>query len=135
MASDDEDVRGNWYGMMVHHPSRGVIQVSFVGKKGSFRGKWDLVGLSPGHAKKGEFRAIRFANWLNVRITTRPLLNVQCQLTILKDRGESMITGVIPLEMAAIPFAAITLFRHKPPEDEMDGICPVFEFYPKGGRG
>jgi hypothetical protein len=128
MASDPEDVQGNWYGMMVHYPSRGVIHVSFVGENGSFKGKWDFPGLSRGAAKQGAFSATRFANWLNVRIRTKPFVNVQCQLTILKDKGKSMMAGVIPLEDAEIPFATVTLFRHEPPECEMSGICPVIEF-------
>ena|SRR5581483_6221820 len=130
MASDAMDVAGNWHGMMIHHPSRGRIHVSFAGETGTFKGKWDFPKVSKGSAKKGEFVAVRFANWLNIRITTKPLSDVQFQLAIVKEKGESMITGIIPLEDAKFPFATVTLFRHELPDIEIDPICPVDEFRP-----
>ncbi|MDR3698983.1 MAG: hypothetical protein P4L56_05065 [Candidatus Sulfopaludibacter sp.] len=131
MASDRVDLEGNWYGMMVHCPSRGAIHVSFDGNSGSFQGKWEFPALTGGGARRGAFTATRFANWLFVRIRSKPLANVQCRLTIFnaEDPQNSMITGVIPLEGSAIPFATITLFRNE--TREMDGICPVIEFRPK----
>jgi len=131
MASASRDIEGNWYGMMVHYPSRGVIHVSLADENGSYAGNWDLTGLGRGPGKHGAFLATRMAGFLNVRITTRPLANAQCQLSILKEKGESMITGVIPLAGAAIPFATVTLFRHKAPMVEMSGICPTIEFKQK----
>jgi hypothetical protein len=132
MAARPRDVEGNWYGVMVHSPSRGVVHVSFVRRNGSFIGEWDFPGLSGGAGRRGAFTATRFANFLNIRIRTKPLANVQCQLTIIKDKGKSMITGVIPLEGEAIPFLTITLFRGKPAETDMDGICPILQYVPKG---
>jgi hypothetical protein len=106
------------------------MEVSFTGKDGVFQGNWDLTGVSRGLGKQGTFTTTRFANWLNVRITTKPLRNVEFQLTILKDKRGSMITGVIPLTGASFPFATITLFRKPISKLEMDGICPVDGFRP-----
>jgi hypothetical protein len=83
-------------------------------------------------AKKGKFKGARFANLLEIVITNTPLKGTRFQLTIFTEDDESMITGVIPLEEAHIPFATITLFREKLSDKEMDGICPVLEFRPKG---
>ena len=134
MASARVDIQGDWYGMMVHHPSRGIIHVSFEGETGSFHGKWEFPNLTGGAAKRGAFTAARFGNWLFVRIRTKPLANVQCRLTVLTstDRNGSMITGVIPLEGAAIPFATVTLFRYVLSDIDMSGVCPIIEFIPKG---
>jgi hypothetical protein len=133
MASERVDIKGNWYGMMMHYPSRGVIHVTFSGDTGSFEGKWDFPGIARGAAKQGTFTATRSWHWLNLRIQTEPFTNVECRLTIFpaEDAENSMIAGVIPLEAAAVPFATLTLFRYPPKETEMVGICPFREFFPK----
>ncbi|SPE40041.1 hypothetical protein SBA3_360015 [Candidatus Sulfopaludibacter sp. SbA3] len=131
MAAVLRDVEGDWYGVMVHAPSRGVIHVSFAGDSGSFTGKWDFPGLSGGTAKRGTFNVTRCSNWLHIRIRSKPLTNVQFQLTLIQAKGKSMLTGIIPLETAEIPFATVTLFRGELSDGEMDGICPVFEFVAK----
>jgi hypothetical protein len=132
MAFAGVDIGGNWYGMMVHRPSRGLVHVSFVEEHGSLTGKWDFTTATGGPAKTGAFEATRFLNWLHIRITTSPLANVQFHLTILEHKGESMIFGVIPLEQDALPFATVTLFRRKLPMNEIKGICPAVEFSSKG---
>jgi hypothetical protein len=129
MPSDPRDIKGNWYGLMVHTPSRSVIHVEVFPENGSFKGKWDLPSLTRGALKKGAFTAARFGDWLTVRVKTKPLASVVFQLTIVVDKGQSMITGVIPIEKAEIPFATITLFRKPPATRELtDGICPDDEF-------
>ena len=128
MDSDRTNIGGDWFGVMVHSPSRGLIHVSIEIENGSFKGEWDFPKLMRGVAKKGTFTGTRFANWLNLRITSKPLRNVHLQLTLVKANGESMITGVIPLEGSAIPFATVTLFCRPQGESDMDGLCPDREF-------
>jgi hypothetical protein len=127
MDSDRVDVEGDWYGVLVHSPSRAVIHVRFGGESGTFQGKWDCPDLTRGAGKTGTFSATRFLRWLHVRMKTPPLAGIQCRLTVLTHKGQSMITGVIPLEEVEIPFATVTLFRGQEML-QMDGICPPFEF-------
>lgn len=131
MEKRGRGVEGDWFGAMVHHPSRGPIHVRFTREKESYKGTWDFPTVSRGVGKRGQFRATRFANYLNVHIKTRPLTNVQCQLVILESNNEMMITGIIPLEGADIPFTTVTLFRHRHADLEMPGICPIIEFRPR----
>jgi len=139
MAADDRyadrDIEGDWYGVMVHSPSRGVMHVSFVAENGHFRGEWDFPSITHGTARRGTFRATRFVNWLFVRITSKPLANVQFQLTLLKHKKKSMLFGVIPLEPEGVPFASVTLFRERPGAVEMQGVCPLLELGRKAAIG
>jgi hypothetical protein len=129
MARRSAGVLGNWYGELVHNPSRGLINVSFKRDDEVLEGEWNLPRITRGPGRTGAFKGVRFAHWLDLQITTKPLRNVRFQVTLLQHKsGESMITGVIPLEGEAIPFMTVTLFRHKPAEEEFQGICPILDF-------
>lgn len=123
MARDD--IAGNWYGMMVSTPHWGPMVVSFEGHDGFYTGKWEFPSLDKGQARRGKFTAVRFANWLHVRITTSPLAGTQFQLTFVGSKGKSMVFGAIPLDDADFPFATVTLFRIALGKDQMTGLCPI----------
>ena len=134
MADDREElteIQGNWYGVMVHYPSRGIIHASFQAEGESFAGEWDFPTLSGGAGRHGRFVATRFANWLNIRIKTAPLKDVQFQIAILHEKGQTMLTGVVPLQTEKIPFLTVTLFRYPPPEFEITGVCPLIQLHRK----
>lgn len=116
----NRDITGKWYGMVVHYPNLDEIQVSIAGENGTLRGSWEFPQNPEGN---GVFSAKRFADFLNVRIRSKPLESVQCQIAILEDHGGSMLTGIIPLEGREVPFATVTLFREQPKQTEI-GICP-----------
>lgn len=120
-----DDIAGNWYGLMVSTPHWGPIEVSFEAQDGSYTGQWNFPGVGANPAKQGQFKAVRFAHWLNVRITTKPLRGAEFRLTLLGTKGESMFFGAIPLRGADFPFATVTLFRNRPQERAMEGICPI----------
>lgn len=120
-----DDAAGNWYGMMVSTPHWGPIEVSFEEQGESYTGQWNFPGVEGGTAKQGRFKATRFAHWLHVRITTKPLQGVEFRLTLLGRGGRSILFGAIPLRGADFPFATVTLFRGRLPERAMDGICPI----------
>jgi hypothetical protein len=120
-----DDVAGNWYGMMVSTPHWGPIEVSFDGQDGSYTGQWSFPGVEGGAAKSGRFKAVRFENWLHLRITTKPLRGAEFRLTLLGTGSRSMTFGAIPLRGADFPFASVTLFRIRPQDRAMEGICPI----------
>ena len=123
MARDE--IGGNWYGMVVSTPHWGPIEVSFDREGARYTGAWNFPGVERGDAKAGQFQAIRFAHSLRVRITTAPLDGVQFRLGFVGSRENSMMFGEIPLDGADFPYASVTLFRKKPDDRVMDGICPI----------
>ena len=125
MALSTGDIEGDWFGCFVHQPYRGIINVTLRVQERAIQGTWDFPSITQGPGKKGMFTATVFANWIHVRIKTKPLVNAECRLTVLQADDKSMIVGVIPLQNFAIPFATVTLFRGRPSEHEMDGICPI----------
>ena len=127
MACDWSDVEGKWFGMLIHNPHWGRVDVTFTPDDELLRGKWEFTDITHGKGRYGEFNATRTADWLNVVITTDPLNHARAQLTLVEDNGASMITGVLPLPGEPIPFCTITLFRSPPELQAMSGICPVME--------
>jgi hypothetical protein len=126
MSHTGSDITGDWFGIFVTQPHRGIIHVTFQGNDGAIHGTWDFPRLERGAGIIGKFTATRFGQWIRVRIKSpRLLANVECQLTIVEVRGETTITGVIPLETFAVPFGTVTLFRGEPAKIEMMGVCPL----------
>jgi hypothetical protein len=123
MAPDNKVKLQTWYGLLVHHPSHGELEVTFAETNGTVTGTWNFPKITRGAARKGTFVASSFANFLNVRITSKPLKGVQCQLAILGSGSGAMMTGLLPLDGEKVPFATVTLFRNRL-GDVMAGICP-----------
>lgn len=125
MAQKRGGISGDWFGVMVHQPNVALMAVTFIQESEStFRGTWSFPFSRRAPGAKGAFTAQRFAEFLSVVIKSRPLANVQCQMTILEEKGESMITGVVPIPGADVPFLTVTLFR-RGLEVVQDGICPI----------
>lgn len=124
MAHERGGISGQWFGVVAISPNVAFIEVTFTEESdGMFSGSWVLPD-GRGTRARGAFRARRFAEFLSVLIRTKPLAHVQCQMTILEEGGESMITGVIPFPGAVVPFLTVTLFRTRL-QVARDGICPV----------
>jgi hypothetical protein len=124
MAQKRGGISGEWFGVMVNQPNVAFVTVTFIEEDDrTFRGSW-LFPDSHGNGAKGAFRARKFASHLSVVIRTKPLAHIQCQMSILEENGESMITGVIPRPGAAVPFLTVTLFRRRL-EMASNGICPI----------
>jgi hypothetical protein len=125
MALTAGDIEGDWFGCFVHQPDRGIINVTFLVQERAIQGTWDFPTITRGPGKKGTFTATLFANWIHVRVKSKPLEKAECRLTVLQADDKSMIVGVVPLQKFAVPFATVTLFRGRQSEREMDGICPL----------
>lgn len=125
MSHTSGEIAGDWFGIFVTQPDRGIIHVAFREEDGAIYGTWTFPRLKRGAGMNGEFTATRFGQWIQVRIKSKLLGKVECQLTIVEVNEVTMIVGVIPLEKFANPFGTVTLFRGEPSEQEMMGICPV----------